>query len=390
MLNKNFLMGLSLLLIVVLLLGGFPEAVNAQQDGDGNPNFVFVNYIGQEVVLDLDDITYTVPSTAVAPAGGRLELQLAPGEHKYAANVPGIDTGSAGTFIITAGGYVGKAARLEKTNALLDREGNVLEKPKDYVFVFDVDPFAEPVAPTPVVDTWQPRVAAPDQSSLVWTNYTGDELTVDLNGTIYKVPPAANDIPGRLQIDVAPDLYRFTASVPNGSVNGEINATAGQVTGLNISAKLQPSPKFEIGEPSPLPLPVDLLLSQEDLTARAVPVGQAAQAQSTTSSGAATPAGTTTPASTAAPADTATPAVPTGLLIKNYTGDTLTFTINEQAYPVISNAETVLPLPPGRYNYTASLPFVATTGTVDLTADQRVELSIATNVDHDILNVYQN
>jgi hypothetical protein len=375
MINKKSLIGLGLLLIIVL--AGFPVVAFAQQGSSGNPNFVFVNYIGQEVILDLDDVTYTVPGTATAPAGGRFELQLAPGEHKYAANVPGVDTGSGGTFIIEPGGYVGKAARLEKTNALLDRDGNVLEGPRDYVFIFDFDPFAAPVAAAPVIDTWQPRAAAAGQSSIAWTNYTGEELTIDLNGTIYKAPPAANNIPGRLQIDVAPGLYRYTASVPNGSLNGELNAVAGQVTGLNISAKLQPEPEYDIGEPSPLPLPVDLLLSQEDLTARAVPASGTS------------PAEVPAPQSVSAPTNVQPAATSEGLRINNYAGETLIFTINNQAYLVPSDVTTTLPLPPGLYNFTASLPFVAANGTVDLTANQGAELSIATNVNHDVLNVYQ-
>jgi hypothetical protein len=375
--NKKSLLSLGLLLIVALTLAGFPAITYAQQGSSGQPNFAFVNYIGQEVILDLDDVTYTVPGTATAPNGGRLELQLAPGEHKYAANVPGVDTGSGGTFIIEPGGYVGKAARLEKTNARLDRDGNVLEGPKDYVFIFDFDPFAAPIAPAPVTDTWQPRAAAAGQSSIAWTNYTGEELTVDLNGTIYKVPPAANNIPGRLQIDVAPGLYRYTASVPNGSLNGELNAVAGQVTGLNISAKLQPEPEFDIGEPSPLPLPVDLLLSQEDLTARAVPASGTSPAE--------VPASQDVPA----PTNVQPAATSEGLRINNYAGETLIFTINNQAYLVPSDVTTTLPLPPGLYNFTASLPFVAANGTVDLMTNQGAELSIATNVNRDVLNVYQ-
>jgi hypothetical protein len=379
MFKKSLLYGLGLLLIVAAIIGAFPEATQAQQGDAGKPNFVFVNFFGQDMVFDLDDVTHTIPGIATAPAGGRLELQLAPGEHKYAANVPGIDTGHAGTFVIDPGGYVGLAARQEKTNALLDRDGNVLEEPKDYVFVFEVDPFAAPVPQTPPGDTWQPVAAAPGQGSIAWTNYNGDELTVDLNGTLYKVPAAANNIPGHLQIDVAPGLYRYTASVPYGSLNGEINVVAGQIAGLNVSAKLQPEPDFEIGEPSPLPQSVELQLTQEDLTARAVPQTQIAPAASPASGGA--PAPVTAPVAAAAPK---------GLLIKNYTGDTLIFTINNQAYPVINNASTTLSLPPGRYNYTASLPFVATTGTIDVVAGQGLELSIATNVNHDVLSVYQN
>ncbi len=375
--TKNFLWGLALLLVLALTLGSFPATTSAQQE----PNFVFINYIGQDLVLDLDDVTYTVPGTARVPEGGRLELRLAEGEHKYAANVPGVDTGSAGTFVITPGGYVGKGARLEKTDALLDPDGNVLEKPKDYVFVFDADPFAAPTVSPPVVDTWQPAIAAPGQGSIAWTNYNGDELTVDLNGTIYKVPPAANNIPGRLQIDLAPGLYRYTASVPNGSLNGEVNLVAGQVIGLVISAKPQAEPEYEIGEPSPLPQAVELQLSQEDLTGRAVsvtPAGEVAPGELPTSGG------------VIVPTDGANTTVSKGLLIKNFAGEALIFTINEQTYSIPYNAETTLPLPPGRYNYTASLPFVATTGTVDLGPWQTVELSIAINVNHDVLSVYQN
>lgn len=378
MFNKNLLFGLGLLLIVAVLLGGFPTVTLAQQGDASHPNFVFVNYIGQDMVFDLDDVTYTIPGTAIAPEGGRLELQLAPGEHKYAANIPGVDTGHAGTFVITPGGYVGKAARLEKTNALLDRDGNVLEKPKDYVYVFDFDPFAAPAPQAPAVDTWQPVAVGPDQGSIAWTNYNGDELTIDLNGTIYKVPPAAHNIPGRLQIDLAPGFYRYTASVPYGSLNGEINVIAGQIAGLNISAKPQPEPEYDIGEPSPLPLPVELQLTQEDLTAKAAPQNEVAPAELPASGG------------VLAPVDAPTTSTLKGLLIKNYAGDTLTFTINDQTYSLANNTSTTLPLPPGRYNYTASLPFVATTGTVDVSAGHGVEISIAINVSHDVLSVYQN
>jgi hypothetical protein len=331
-------------------------------------------------VLDLDDVTYTVPGTAKAPEGGRLALQLAEGEHKYAANVPGVPLGSAGEFTIPPGGYVAKAARLEKTSATLDRHGLVIETPKDQVFVFDFDPSAAPAPTTPAADPWQPRVAAPGMGSLAWTNYYHDELTVDLNGQLYKVPPAANNLPGRLQLDVAPTLYRYTASVPYGSLNGEINVVPGQVTGLTISAKLQPEPRYDIGEPSPLPLPVDLLLFQEDLTARAVSVTtpDAAPGELPLSGGILPPAPLEAGAS------------PDGLLVKNYAGDTLIFTINNQTYTLPDNTTQTLPLPPGHYNYTASLPFVATTGTVDLATDQSIELSVAINVGHDVLSVYQN
>lgn len=378
MAKKNLLFAWGLLLLIAVVIGSFPSVTYAQQGSTGPANFVFINYIGQDMVFDLDDVTYTIPGTAAAPQGGRLELQLAPGEHKYAANIPGVGIGSAGTFVVNSSGVVTKGARLEKTNALLDRDGNVLEKPRDYVFVFDATPTAAPTPQTPVVDTWQPVAAALAQGSLAWTNYTGDELTVDLNGTLYKIPPAVNNIPGHLQINVAPGQYNYTASVPNGSLNGQVTVIPGQVMGLNVSAKLQPKPDYDVGEPSPLPLPVELQLFQEDLTAKAV------------SQSAVAPAAAPASSEPVAPTNTAATAPSNGLLVKNYTGDTLIFTINNQAYSIANNSSMTLPLPPGNYNYTASLPFVASNGTVDLAANQGVELSIATNVNHDVLSVYQN
>lgn len=379
MIKDKFVMSFGWLygLLLLLLL---PTNSLAQQGSGPNPNFVFINYFGQELILDLDDVTYKVPGTATAPAGGRFELTLAPGEHKYAANVPGVDTGSAGTFIITPGGYVGKAARMEKTNALLDRNGNVLEKPKDYVFIFDVDPFASSVSAAPIaaiVDSWKPAQAPAGQGSIAWTNYTGEELTIDLNGTLYKVPPAANNIAGHSQINVPAGLYRYTASVPNGSVNGEVNLAAGQVMGLTVSAKLQEEQRYDVGEPAPQTPPVELQLTQQDVTVQAV---------------VATPAPTAaeTPVPVANPVEPPAPVMTKGLLIKNYTGDTLVFTINNQAYAILNNEQMTLSLSPGAYNYTASLPYVATTGTVNVVANQGIELSVAINLNRDVLSIYQN
>lgn len=370
---KKILPGL--LLLVVLVMASVPLLTYAQPSQPEKPNFVFVNYVGSALVLDLDDVTYTVPA-ATTSAGGRLELQLAAGEHKYAANVPGVKNGSAGIFTLSAGGYVGKAARLEKTEAVLDKAGNVLAEPEDKVLVFDVDPFATPVAAAPVADAWVPAPAGAGQGSLVWANYNGDELTVDIGGTVYKVPPAANTIPGRLQISVAPGLVRYTASVPGGSLNGEATLAAGQVVGLNVSAKLKKEADYEVGKPAPTPEPVELLLSVEDLTAQ-------------------TAAGTTTPAVEATPTAPA-PAVPPastggkpGLLVKNFTGQTLTFTVNNQVWAVPDNAETAIPLADGSYNYTASLPFAAVNGTVNLAPGQSATLSVAATLAHDRLSVYQ-
>jgi hypothetical protein len=376
MLRKNLLLGLGLLILVALFTT-FPAMTQAQ--GGAGENFIFVNFIGQEVTLNLDDGTYTVPGTNTAPGGGRFTAQLGVGEHKYAVNVPG-GPGAAGEFTITPGAVVAKAAELRQGGPVLDQNGIVLEKPKDEVYVFDFNPAAPAAVKTPVVDTWQPRAALPGQGSIVWVNYGGtDELTVDLQGQLYKVPPEANGIPGRLQVDVAPGTYSYTASVPFGSLNGQITMVAGQVIGVDITPGIREEPKYEVGEKVEIP-PVKLSQFQEDLT------GQVAVSQP--DSGPGVLPGTGGELATSPQVETSVQ--PEGLVVKNFAGETLIFTINNQAYTVADHAEQVLPLPPGSYNYTASLPTVATTGTINLAPGQTVELSVAINIAHDVLSVYQN
>jgi hypothetical protein len=180
---------------------------------------------------------------------------------------------------------------------------------------------------------------------------------------------------------VAPGVYRYTASVPYGSLNGEISVMAGDVAGLNVIPGIREEPEYEIGEEVDFP-PVELSQFQEDLT------GQVAVAPS-----APAPEAMPAAADEMAPANGeagAVPAVSEGLLVKNYTGDTLIFTIDNQVFAILDKAEQTIMLPAGSYNYTASLPFVATTGTVDLADGQGVELSVAINVARDFLTVYRN
>ena len=264
--KKNLIIVLGLLVLVGLVMA-YPAIIQAD---DGEGNFIFVNYIGQEIVLDLDDVTYTVPGIDVAPDGGRLVLQLDSGEHKYAANSPGVSSGSAGEFTLAPGQVVAKAARIEQTPLQVDNSGTVTALPKDYVYVFDFDPFAAPVEPAPVVDTWQPMAAASGQGSVVWVNYYGDsDLTIDLAGTLYKVPPQTDGIPGRLQIDLAPGTYNYTASAPYGSVNGQVDVIPGAVVGLNVTADVPEPIDYDLGDEYEGPQPITLKLSEEDLTAQA-------------------------------------------------------------------------------------------------------------------------
>ncbi|MCB0167875.1 MAG: hypothetical protein KDI79_26850, partial [Anaerolineae bacterium] len=166
MFKKTVTMILGMLAAIILMFGLFGSQTQAQESGN---NFIFINYIGQELFLDLDDVTYTVPGTNTVPEGGQLALQLNPGEHKFAANVPGI-IGEAGEFTLTSGGFIAKAARLDQTAPAIGPDGTLLAKPKDIVDVFDFDPNVEPMADTPPVDTWQPTTAAAGQGSIVWIN----------------------------------------------------------------------------------------------------------------------------------------------------------------------------------------------------------------------------
>lgn len=384
MLKIRNVLGLLAVLALVAAVGLQSTTAFAQQDtGDGN--FIFVNYIGQEMTFDLDDVTYIIPGTDTAPEGGRLTLQLSTGEHKFAANVPGGGIGYSGEFTIEPGQTVAKAARLDQTPPSVKND-ILLSKPEDFVQVFDFDPFAQPVEETPVVDTWQPNSAGAEKASLVWINYVGDELTIDLNGQLYKVAPPSNDIPGRLQIDVAPGTYRYTASVPAGSISGELTAVAGQVDGVTVYADPPEPRKYEIGAKFEFIQPLTMHVFEEDLTTQAesavtTPTQEVVEAEA--------------PATLPNTGGEITPiiddtTVPQGILVKNFAGETLTFTINSQTYSVPNHAERTIMLAPGHYSYTASLPFVATTGEVDILLNQGIEMSVAINVAHDQLNVYLN
>ena len=111
---------------------------------------------------------------------------------------------------------------------------------------------------TAAVSEWHPARPAAGMSSIVWTNFNGNgaQLNIDLergnlvavrenkqnthqfivdSQSAYTVPTAANSIPGRMQINVAPGTYNYTASAPDiGTVNGSFEVKAGQVIGLSF------------------------------------------------------------------------------------------------------------------------------------------------------------
>jgi hypothetical protein len=111
---------------------------------------------------------------------------------------------------------------------------------------------------TAAINEWHPARPAAGMGSLVLTNYfgKGGQLTVDLErGHLvsvredqkntdefivdwqnhYTVSEETNGIPSRMQINLAPGTYRYTASVPDvGTVNRTIDVAAGQVIGLGF------------------------------------------------------------------------------------------------------------------------------------------------------------
>ena len=147
--------------------------------------------------------------------------------------------------------------------------------------------------------------------------------------------------------------------------------------------------------------PVSLKLFRENLTDAAATAVQPvtlpdvpAVLPATPSNG--LPVQPTTPSETAAvtgdlPDIVDTPVTPsnaTGLLVKNYAGDALVFTINNQTVTIAENGEQLLDLPTGSYSYTASVPFAAANGIVELSTGQRAELSVVTNVEHNALQTW--
>jgi hypothetical protein len=91
-------------------------------------------------------------------------------------------------------------------------------------------------------DTWRPNLPPAGTGSVVWTNHFGQgaELILDLEGTLYKVAEKTNDIPGRLQLNLAPGTYTYTASVPGvGAAGRTVEVVAGRVINLSFVGRVE-------------------------------------------------------------------------------------------------------------------------------------------------------
>jgi hypothetical protein len=187
---------------------------------------------------------------------------LGVGRHEYSGAIPG-GPGSNGQVELAAGQTYVLGARLEMTPARVSQEGVVLEDPRSRLVFFEAS-LNPPASPSPV--TMPPLQALPaGQGALVLDNYIGEELVVDIKGTVYHVP--AN---GRLQVNLTPGEYAYSASAGVSGTNGSAQVKAGAYTGLGFSREPVPTPTYEVGEPEPTVVVPKILVKPVDLSGEPV------------------------------------------------------------------------------------------------------------------------
>jgi hypothetical protein len=362
--SKSLLWALCFVLVLSLV------GVAATSAQDGQAKLVIINYVGAEVTFTLDGAAYTIPGVDTAPEGGQLSLSLAPGQHKYSGHVPGSD-GANGETELVAGQTLVLGARLERSQPVISPAGVVLEEPRDTLVFFEAS--LTPSAPAPEPQPAPLQQLPLGQGALVFVNYIGEALTLDIDGDIYSVP--AND---RLQVNLPPGEVSYSASAGPSGLNGTAQVMAGEYTGLGFTRDIPPEePDYNEGELAPTPVPLEISVFPVPLEGE--PVGQA----------------TSTPV-TAAPAadepDETPISVPTGkgvLRVVNYIGETLTFTIDGQAYSVAGNGGTLtIDLTPGEYTYTASTPHAGTNGGLSITDGAVTHVSVALDMGSGEMKIY--
>jgi hypothetical protein len=362
MLSKS-LVGALCIVVAVSLVG--VAATSAQ---DGQANLVIINFVGGEMIFTLDGTAYTVPGTDTVPDGGQLTLTLAPGEHKYSGHVPGI-AGANGEVELAVGQTQVLGARLERSEPVVSPDGVVLEEPRDTLVFFEASltPSAPAVQPPPA--PLQPLPVG--QGALVFVNYIGEALIVDIGGDLYTVP--AN---GRLQINSPPGEVGYSVSAGFSGTNAIAQVAVGSYTGLGFTREIPPEePDYELGKPVPTPVPLEISVSAVSLEDE--PVGEAP------------PAPTTTAPVVSDDRPTSTAGGQGGLNVVNYIGDTLTFTIDNQTYSVAGDGGALtIDLAPGEYSFTASTPQAGTNGTLDVTAGATTRVSVSLDVRSGEMNIY--
>jgi hypothetical protein len=342
-------------------------SVTAASAQGSEAKLTVINYVGADMTFTLDGTVYTVPGTGTMPGGGQLTLTLAPGRHTYSGQVPGAD-GSNGEVDLTAGQTQILGARLEQAGAVISPTGVVLQKPREVLVFFaaSLTPPAPTATPQPI--PLQPLPAG--QGALVFVNYIGEDLIVNIHNVQYTVPADS-----QVQINLLPGEVTYTASTSRSSLNGSAQVTAGVYTGLGFTREIPPKADYDVGKPAPTPVPLKMFVSPVPLT------------------GTPSTEGTTAPSTAASPTPIPPPvSIPAGqgeLMVVNYIGETLTFTINNQAYPVPGNGGSLrLDLAPGEYTFTASTPGAAANNSLQVTAGMVTRVSVALDVHSGQIEIY--
>jgi hypothetical protein len=353
-------------LLALFLIG--TAAVSAQ---GGQAKLVIINFVGTEMTFTLDGTPYSVPGTDMAPEGGQLTLALSPGRHTYSAHTPGSE-GTNGEVELAAGETQVLGARTERTGPIVSPAGIVLEVPRDKLVLFEASltlpsPPALPAQPQP--QPLQPLPAG--LGALVFVNYIGEDLVVNIQNTLYTVP--AN---GRLQINLPPGEVGYSAGAGLSGMNGTAQVRAGTYTGLGFTREIPPEePDYRLGKPAPTPVPLEMsvfqvLLADESIAeARPTPAQPAPAAEEERPS--------------------SVPASQGELRVANYIGETLTFTIKNQTYSVAGGGgKLTLNLEPGEYTFTASTPGAGVNGSLRVTHEKTTQLSATLDVDSGQMRVF--
>jgi hypothetical protein len=352
-----------LLSVVWLSLIGV-TAISAQATPPaGGSTLVVINYAGDVLVFTLDGTVYNVPGINVTPGGGQMSFPLSAGRHLYSGLVPG-RTGANGEVDLAPGQTYVLGARLETQPAVLSPTGVVLRKPFDMVVFFPASLTPAAPTPTPAPPALQPLPAG--QGALVFVNYVGEELTVNINNTVYKAPAD-----GQLQINLAPGQVNYTASVGPSFYNGTVSIQAGAYTGLSVTRDIPVTPTYELGELKPTAVPLELHIN---------PVSVSGEPVATATPAASAPAG-----GNAAPA----PSGGTTLTVVNWIGQPAIFTIDNKEYSLAANGgSAAIALTPGDYTFSASTPKGSTNGSLTVVSGASVQVSLAANPAGDQISAY--
>jgi hypothetical protein len=356
------------ILLSVLWLSLVGATAISAQGGQATPPaggaaLIVINYVGDVLVFTLDGTAYNVPGTNVTPSGGQMSFPLSAGRHVYSGLVPG-QTGANGEIDLAPGQTYVLGARLETEPAVISPAGIVLRKPFNKVLFFPASLTPAAPTPTPAPPVLQPIPAG--QGALVFVNYVGDELTVNINNTVYKVPAD-----GQLQINLAPGQVNYTASVGPSFYNATVRVEASVFTGLGFTRDIPVTPELDLGELKPTAVPLKLYVNPVPLSGE--------------------PVATATPAPSGGPAAPPAPGTSGGttLTVVNYIGETATFTIDNKVYSVAGNGGSLaIALAPGDYTFTASTPKAASNGSIKVVNGASVRVTITLDVPSGQIKLY--